>query len=342
MNYKVELNIYKEIEFTKESIRITQKESEYLVIDYSLILDKDYFIKELKNLRINSSNLKIIIIARNYKPGSNFLKSIVNLGIYNIITENNFKDIIKEFLSILENNKTYSDVAKFDCKIIEKKEKIKEKSVIVHHLGSKIISCIGSQSGLGITHTLITLANHLSSNNKVAYIEMNNSFEIESFGKSINRIENDEKKFKYKKVDYYWQVNLSEFLNQNKNKYEYLIIDFGKISNIINYDYFLMSDIKLCMISGIDWKIKSSKEAYDYLSEIDVNNNWIYLVPFIEKKYIRELNKYIKNDIFSIPFNLNPFKPEKDIIETFDKILYIDRDAGIIEKIWKGAKNGLW
>jgi hypothetical protein len=344
MNMDIELNIYNEIEFSKESIRICQKKSEYLVIDYELILDKEQFIDELRSLRINLSNLEIIILAKNLKPGSIILKKIVNLGIYNIITQNNIDEIIKEFADILNNNsKTYRDVVSFDCEI-DKKENYESNHSrkYIHHLGTKIISCIGSETGSGTTHTLIMLANYLSVNKSVAYIEMNETFSIKSFGKVTNRLVEGKNHFIHQKVDYYWDINLSKFINENKYKYEYLLIDFGSVSNMVNFDYFLMSDIKMCIISGIDWKIEKSKDTYDNLSEIDINHKWLYLVPFIEKKYLRELNQYIENEIITIPYNINPFKPEKEVKKKFEILLQSNTSINVVERLWRGAKDGIW
>lgn len=342
-NMEVELNIYKKIDFSKEVIRISQKKSEYSVIDFELVEDKDRFVEELRNLRINSNDLNLIILMRNKKPGSLIVKKIVNLGIYNIIFKNDSSEIINEFSNILQgNNKTYRDVSMFDCEVED--EVINEKNVTeyVHHLGSKIISCLGSESGSGTTHTLIMFANYLSRNHRVAYIEMNNSYAIKALGKITNRLTLGKKYFNHQKVDYYWDVDFSTFINSNKNKYEYLLIDFGVSQNIKSFDYFLLSDIKLCTISGIDWRIENSKNTYDYLSKIDVKNKWLYLVPFIEKKYLKELNVYIKNEIITIPYNVNPFKPEKCVMEKFDMLLHINNERSIVKKLWRGAKDGIW
>jgi len=343
-NMEIELNIYKKIDFSKEAIRISQKKSEYSVIDFELIEDKDRFVEELRNLRINSSDLNLIILMRNIKPGNLILKKIVNLGIYNIITTNEINETINEFTNILKgNNKTYKEVSIFDYEIEERliiREKNNEE--YVNHLGSKIISCIGSEPGSGVTHTLITIANYLSRNNKVAYVEMNDSYAIKSLGEVTNRLISGKNYFTHQKVDYYWDVDFSSFINLNKNRYEYLLVDFGVYHNLMNFDYFLLSDIKLCTISGIDWKIVNSKKTYDYLSKIDVLHKWIYLVPFIDKKYLRELNGYIKNEITTIPYNVNPFKPEKNVIEKLDKLLHLNNEKSIVKKLWRGAKDGVW
>jgi hypothetical protein len=342
MHMKIELNIYKEIEFSKEIIRISQKKSEYLVIDYELLLDKGQFVEELRGLRISLSNLNIIVLAKDFKPGSIILKRLVNLGIYNIITKNNNNEIINEFVKILNKNKTYKDVVSFDCEISEKinSQNIYEKKY-VHHIGTKIISCIGSESGSGTTHTLVMLANYLSVNKKIAYIEMNETFAIKKFGKITNRLISGKNNFTHHKVDYYWDVNLSKFINERKYKYEYILLDFGCAFDIVNFDFFLMSDIKMCTISGIDWRIENSINAYNYLSEIDANHKWVYLVPFIEKKYLKELNQYIENEIITIPYNVNPFKPEKEVRKKFEVVLHTNNDS-IVKKLWRGAKDGIW
>src|SRR6056297_1042390 len=126
LNMTIELNIFKPVEFSKEAIRISQKYSKYLIVDYDLILDRDFFVEELKQLRVVSSETTILIIASGFKPGDIFLKKIVNLGVYNIIISSAPQKIIDESINILQKPRVYRDAVQYDFDLSDQgKRKIK-------------------------------------------------------------------------------------------------------------------------------------------------------------------------------------------------------------------------
>jgi hypothetical protein len=339
----IELNIFKPVEFSKEAIRISQKHSKYLIIDYDLILDQDFFIEELKHLRVVSSETIILIIASGLKPGDVFLKKIVNLGIYNIIISNDHQKIVDESIDILQKPRVYRDAVQYDFESKQSRRAVKEQQKIsVHHIGTKMIGMISGQRGVGATHTLIMLAHHLRLNHSVAIIEMNQSEAFRNFGQVNHHLTREENHFKFKGVHYFFDVELSTFLNNHKDTYEYILLDFGDYKKIKRLDYFFMSDIKLCMLSGIDWHLAQSNEVYEDLKSMDQKKNWLYLVPFVERKYLKEMNNWMENQLMTIPFNVNPFKPEKKVKSIFDRLLELTSKNGIFKTIWKGVIHGFW
>jgi hypothetical protein len=343
LNMTIELNIFKPVEFSKEAIRISQKYSKYLIIDYDLILDRDFFIEELKQLRVVSSETIILIVASGLKPGDIFLKKIVNLGIYNIIISSDHQKIVDESIDILQKPRVYRDAVQYDFHSKEHQErKIKGQKTSVHHLGTKIIGMISGQQAAGATHTLMMFAHHLQLNHSVAIIEMNSSEAFSNFGQVNQHVTKNENQFKFKGVHYFFDVELSSFLNNHKNTYEYILLDFGNYQKLNRLDYFFMSDIKLCVLSGIDWHLMASEAIYKELKTMDHQRNWIYLVPFIEKKYLKEMNTWMENELISIPFNGNPFKPEKRVKNIFDEIIKESTRENLFKKIWKGVIHGLW
>lgn len=339
----IELNIFKPVEFSKEAIRISQKYSKYLIIDYDLILDRDFFIEELKQLRVVSSETIILIIASGLEPGDIFLKKIVNLGIYNIIISSNHQEIIDESIDILQKPRVYRDVVQydFDMKHPRKSQKREQKNS-VNHLGTQMIGMISGQQAVGGTHALMMLAHHLQLNHSVAIIEMNPSEAFSNFGQINHHLIKGKNNFKFKGVHYFFDIELSDFLNSHKNTYEYILLDFGDYRRINRLDYFFMSDIKLCMLSGIDWHLMHSMEVYEELKTMDPKRNWIYLVSFIEKKYLKEMNAWMENELITIPYNVNPFKPEKRVKKIYDGIIQVNNRENLFKKIWKGVVHGLW
>jgi hypothetical protein len=186
------------------------------------------------------------------------------------------------------------------------------------------------------------LAHHLQLNHSVAIIEMNPSEAFSNFGQINHHLIKGKNNFKFKGVHYFFDIELSDFLNSHKNTYEYILLDFGDYRRINRLDYFFMSDIKLCMLSGIDWHLMHSMEVYEELKTMDPKRNWIYLVSFIEKKYLKEMNAWMENELITIPYNVNPFKPEKRVKKIYDGIIQVNNRENLFKKIWKGVVHGLW
>lgn len=343
LNMTIELNIFKPVEFSKEAIRISQKYSKYLIIDYDLILDRDFFIEELKQLRVVSSETIILIIASGLTPGDIFLKKIVNLGIYNIIISSDHQKIVDESIDILQKPRVYRDAVQYDLDLNHpRKSQKKKKEILVNHLGTKIIGMISGQQAVGGTHALMMFAHHLQLNHSVAIIEMNQTEAFSNFAQINHHLTKEENNFKFKGVHYFFDVELSDFLNSHKNTYEYILLDFGDYRKMNRLDYFFMSDIKLCMLSGIDWHLIGSKAVYEELKTMDPKRNWVYLVSFIEKKYLKEMKAWMENQLITIPFNVNPFKPEKRVRKIFNEIIQVNNRENLFKKIWKGVIHGLW
>jgi len=179
------------------------------------------------------------------------------------------------------------------------------------------IGIIGTSPCVGVTHTSILLAKFLSNKNKVSIIEMNESNAL----KYISPIEENQVYFKYKRIHFFPKVDYYQFLYQYKEQFNYVILDFGSYTNLVEFDEFLRCDVRLVIGHGIDWKIKEVKEFYESTQQYDPNHNWIYLIPFLEKKYCRELNQIIKNKFYTLPFNMNPFSPTQEIKNIFEKII---------------------
>ncbi|MGM0380167.1 MAG: hypothetical protein ACQEQE_10510 [Bacillota bacterium] len=310
-----------------------------IVIDLDLILDKNLLIQELRSLRISNNNLKFIILASNLSAGDKLLKEIVQLGIYNIILSQKEKKILSKFQTILKSSLTYQEVSFLDYRKTQTSD-LKNPSYI-HHLGSKVISGLSFHRGIGLTHFLIMLSNYLSIKHSVAFIEMNNSQDILDFGKSSNVLIK-ENKFSHNSIDYYFNVDLYNFFNNEKHNYEFIILDFGYYKDILDFKKFLIGDLKCCVCSGIDWKVNKTLNIYNSLNKKDPKNLWIYLVPFINKKYLKDLTSKISNPVYTIPFNVNPFILEKDTKKFFKKFMQKSDNKNIFKKIIQEVKDGIW
>ncbi|WP_066497514.1 hypothetical protein [Abyssisolibacter fermentans] len=184
------------------------------------------------------------------------------------------------------------------------------------------IGLIGVTSGVGVTHTLIMLAQCLSSKYKVAVLELNETGAFKEIYRATNEnIYLEKNYFTYNKIDYYWDIDYSSFIMKHKEKYDFIIMDFGNYNELIDFDEFIRADKRVVLAHGIDWKIKELINFYNDTRSVDVNRSWIYCIPFIEDKYLKDIKQLVDNPIYHIPFNMNPFKPNNEVNNFFAKII---------------------
>lgn len=108
-------------------------------------------------------------------------------------------------------------------------------------------------------------------------------------------------------------VDFLEFFTKHKDKYHVVLMDLGSYEDLYDFDEFLRADRRVVMTHGIDWKIRELKNFYNATKKYDPHDHWIYLVPFINNKYLADVKEIVDNQVISIPFNMNPFMPKEDL-----------------------------
>lgn len=184
------------------------------------------------------------------------------------------------------------------------------------------IGIIGVSHGVGVTHTAIMLASYLSKSYRVAVIELNQSKDYEIIGIATKGdVVSTKKFFKYKKVMYYWDINYASFLSKYKEDYDIIILDIGTYETGCDIDEYIRADINLVIGHGIDWKLREITRFKALTREYDSSNRWQYCVPYMKKKFLKEIEANINNKVYTIPFNCNPFIPSTDVINEIKTIV---------------------
>lgn len=183
----------------------------------------------------------------------------------------------------------------------KKRESVKTQYIA---LSNAIIGVIGAEGGVGVTHNTLVLANILAKEFRVAVLEVNSKSL-----RFIHEVLEDTRKneFSYKGVDYYYNLNVSDFLVQYKPQYEFIIIDFGAFDECTDFEEFIRCDKQYIVGHAIDWKVHHLLNFYHKNKEFDKKNNWIYIVPFLQKESLSDLKNDIKNPILNIGTISNPF-----------------------------------
>ena len=199
--------------------------------------------------------------------------------------------------------------------MLDLKRKIKSNNI------NRTIALLGTKSGVGVTHTAIMLSHFLSKNKKVALLELNSNNSFKELEQIINGKNSVDDFFTYNKVDYYGSVNFTEFNKYHRDRYCYIIIDFGCYENLYDIDEYIRADNKLVIAHGIDWKIGETIRFYNNTRKYDPNCKWNYLIPFLLKKDIKDISNEINNKIYTIPFNKNPFVINYEVKKVFGELV---------------------
>lgn len=186
-----------------------------------------------------------------------------------------------------------------------------------------IIGVVGTHRSAGVTHLCIMLATYISDilGKRTAVLECN---QHSDFAYIQQAYEGNLKKAKCKEfiiynVMYYKCVNEKEIADIMNDNYDYIIIDFG--SDLDQYsNEFLRCNSKLIVGSLCDWK---RHKFYSFLRKAENMNGylkWQYLMLFGEKEEIKEVQHDLNIMVNSIPYEPDPFRISKVIMNLFQKI----------------------
>lgn len=184
------------------------------------------------------------------------------------------------------------------------------------------IGIMGVNKGLGVTHLAILMAGLFAKNNRTALVELNKSGDFQAIGEiTENYHQGKERCFIYDRAAYYWGIDYTYFLRSYREDYQYIILDLGSYKGEQSLEEFLRADIRIVVAHGMDWKIKEVQNFYRDTEKYDMQRNWIYAFPFMDKRAVAKMKSWLKNPKLAIPFNMNPFQLNQDTKKVIEQIL---------------------
>lgn len=203
-------------------------------------------------------------------------------------------------------------------RFVKRKNKIKENSL---ENSPVTIGVIGTDYKIGTTSFAFLMATFLCEirGHKVAMVMIKESDTSGVYSKISLSVSEDRK---YEK--YYMIGNIACFLNIDDalmygEKYDYIIIDYGKISNSILKDY-LRNIHKIVVTSCQLWHAPSNDKAFNILENIKESKNWLYVVQGTDKD-IGLLSKTRNLFAVKMPYIENSMKITNISLEFFNKII---------------------
>lgn len=244
-------------------------------------------------------------------------------------------ELIKIIIKRLKNNgkpnnkikttKVNADTQGKEKVLIKSDEYEDDEEYIVRKRGTATseLAFISTNKGAGTTYTAFICASALSKRYKVCVLELNGSNHFSTIFEYLNgEIPYKRKMFKYKNIDYYFNLSYDQFVTEFRPKYDFVIIDYSHIENINDFVQIARSDKVFAIIDGTYWRINELEKNVSKLKEKDRAKSIIYLNPIREP--IAEIKKMcFPNKVVKVPFVINPFKPDKLTVKLFYKLLKI-------------------
>lgn len=143
-----------------------------------------------------------------------------------------------------------------------------------------MVGVIGSERGVGTTHTALGIGTGLRGKERVAFLDKSGHQSVLNLGLALGELESRSEGdyFRYRSIDYF--LNDVGIATYNKN-YDVLITDYGTeyTEELLRNDYIFV------VLSGRDWH-RESEESYSFIERIEDGigmENVYVVVPFADK-----------------------------------------------------------
>lgn len=182
----------------------------------------------------------------------------------------------------------------------------------------ELIAVAGMSDGCGTTHFAISIASYLVKVRgwRVAYMELNNSDEI---GQLVELRQEEEKEFSFHGIRFYPNASKDLLARVMQQQFDAILLDWGcvrqKTPNQIQFCHrrFLLMD-------AASWK-RNQLSAWLEAQEKKAQIKYELLFPMAEEKELHFFKKQYAGDVFSIPFQRDPFSLRPPMILFLNKLL---------------------
>lgn len=191
-------------------------------------------------------------------------------------------------------------------------------------IGKQIIAVAGIDRGVGTTHTAILIANYFASQGyQVKLIECSGNSEyvyIEKSYEGKNADLNRSDEFQINGVTFVKNDDEIDMASQLTSEHTHIVLDLGLYENSNYIEEFHRAGVQLLVGSGSEWKQHTLKK-FITLNRADIQHRWKFLIPFVEKQTIDDIQGEIKEfSVRAIPYHPDPFMEQDNTGECFDEL----------------------
>lgn len=277
-----------------------------IIVDLSACRNTDEeIIKAIEMVRSMYDSLRIIIFAAYKKAGDDVLLECCNMGIWNIITTDDFREIREELIQCITVGKTFSQALKYkdaktDVTIKHEKKKVYK----------KLIAVAGSETNIGVTHNSIVLANYLRKKGfMVALAEMNDSAAFEAIGKAYDEKQFVEGYYTMGGVDYWSAVNAERLVQIMEHSYNLIVLDMGAYTGCDRIIW-EKADEKIIISGSKAWEMDQTNNVFENASQ-EALKSYIFCFNFTQEQdydAIRDGMRKLKRDnVHFLKYSEDPF-----------------------------------
>lgn len=187
------------------------------------------------------------------------------------------------------------------------------------------IGVLGSEGGIGVTHSCILFANYLTSSRKqkVALIQYNESGAFQKIAKAFDEncfIENGHAYFELFGITYFSQIKHEAILQIRQLGYDCIIFDFGA-DYASSRSEFLRCQENIIIGSFTDWRKENFKQILRNLVDEAGGKQFRYLSLFGDEGECKKWGRTFGVHVAPIPFEPDPYVIHNQNFAFFEEVL---------------------
>ncbi|MCW3793944.1 hypothetical protein OM416_20325 [Paenibacillus sp. LS1] len=229
------------------------------------------------------------------------------------------------------------DIENFEIAFPAAKERIVIKNKII---GTVVIGVVGVISGIGTTHSAISLSGFLSrKGNRVALVECNRSEDFDYIELTYEGIKDGNyslqtSSFQIDGVDYFKSTHMQEdIVSLLSQDYNFVVLDLGNYRDTSYFEEFLRADIQIVVGSGIEYKLRHLKDFFLENEHVDNSFKWNVFLPLTDNQTKNDVtNDLSLEKVHVIPQHIDPFKSRKELDLIFEEVIEATSDQNLALK----------
>ncbi|MFX3643263.1 MAG: hypothetical protein ACE3L7_32225 [Candidatus Pristimantibacillus sp.] len=229
------------------------------------------------------------------------------------------------------------DIENFEIAFPAAKERIVIKNKII---GTVVIGVVGVSSGIGTTHSAISLSGFLSrKGNRVALVECNRSEDFDYIELTYEGIKDGNYSFQTSSfqidgVDYFKSTHMQEdIVSLLSQDYNFVVLDLGNYRDTSYFEEFLRADIQIVVGSGIEYKLRHLKDFFLENEHVDNSFKWNVFLPLTDNQTKNDVTKDLSLEkVHVIPQHIDPFKSRKELDLIFEEVIEATSDQNLALK----------
>ncbi len=185
----------------------------------------------------------------------------------------------------------------------------------------RTIGIIGANRGAGATYTGMLLASYFGIENKIrtAFLECNNHGDFDRLQDAFEWSREDKRTFSFDRITFFKKVASNEIPEIMSDYYECYILDFG--TDYVSWkDEFIRCGLKIIVGDRALWNQLKTAALVKSLENIRGSENWIYIIPYANKKILKGISSKTGKYFIKIPYETDYTLLSKETIKLFDRL----------------------